>query len=190
MVVKELDEHRCNAMIHCSDGWDRTAQVSSLVMLCLDPHYRTLRGFLLLIQKEFCSFGHRFRTRLANGEKPTSEYSPIFLQWLECVYQLAVQYPTAFEFTPALLLLIGREALSNRFGTFLGDSERGRGEQIVPRTLSIWSWVLEQRSEDHFNPRYRHCHEALKPSPTQVNFDIWEDYWFRYRIHPRCERRF
>ena len=23
--------------------------------------------------QEFCSFGHRFRTRLANGEKPTSE---------------------------------------------------------------------------------------------------------------------
>ncbi|CAK9026578.1 unnamed protein product [Durusdinium trenchii] len=44
-----------------------------VAMLCMDPHYRTLRGLLLLIQKEFCSFGHRFRTRLANGEKPSSE---------------------------------------------------------------------------------------------------------------------
>ncbi|CAE7411781.1 MTMR2, partial [Symbiodinium sp. KB8] len=84
MIVHEIESHHCNVVIHCSDGWDRTAQVSSVAMLCMDPYYRTVRGLLLLIQKEFCSFGHRFRTRLANGEKPTSEYSPVFLQWLEC----------------------------------------------------------------------------------------------------------
>jgi len=56
-VIHELDVEKCNTMIHCSDGWDRTAQVSSLVMLCVDPHYRTVRGLLILIQKEFCSFG-------------------------------------------------------------------------------------------------------------------------------------
>merc|ERR1711998_730566 len=65
-VVKELSAQKCNALIHCSDGWDRTAQVSSLTMLCIDPHYRTLQGLLILIQKEFCTFGHRFRTRLGN----------------------------------------------------------------------------------------------------------------------------
>lgn len=189
MVVKEIDTHRCNVMIHCSDGWDRTAQVSSLVMLCMDPHYRTLRGFLLLIQKEFCSFGHRFRTRLANGEKPTSEYSPIFLQWLECVYQLTAQFPAAFEFTPAVLLLVGREALTNRFGTFLGDNERERVERIAPRTLSFWPWLLSLRAQEHLNPQYRRCEETLRPSPAQVNFRIWEDYWFRYRLHPKGERR-
>lgn len=32
-------------MVHCSDGWDRTAQLTSLAMLMLDSHYRTLRGF-------------------------------------------------------------------------------------------------------------------------------------------------
>jgi len=189
LVIKELDVQRCNALIHCSDGWDRTAQVSALVMLCMDPHYRTLSGLLLLIQKEFCSFGHRFRTRLANGEKPTSEYSPIFLQWLECVYQLTTQFPNAFEFTPALLLLLSREALSNRFGTFLEDSERERAEAVVPRTRSLWAWILGKRAEEHVNSSYRRTEQTLKPSPTQVNFNIWEDYWFRHRIHPRNERR-
>lgn len=32
-------------VVHCSDGWDRTAQLTSLAMLMLDSHYRTLRGF-------------------------------------------------------------------------------------------------------------------------------------------------
>ncbi|CAL1134120.1 unnamed protein product, partial [Cladocopium goreaui] len=140
MVIHEIDVLKCNVLIHCSDGWDRTAQVSSVAMLCMDPHYRTLRGLLLLIQKdapslrsrawqEFCSFGHRFRTRLANGEKPTSEYSPIFLQWLECVHQMTQQFPTAFEFTSSLLLHLGREVLTNRWGTFLGDCEQERSKE-------------------------------------------------------------
>ena len=34
-----------SVVLHCSDGWDRTAQLSSLAMLMLDSHYRTLRGF-------------------------------------------------------------------------------------------------------------------------------------------------
>merc|ERR1719291_194093 len=97
-VVKEILDFKSSVMVHCSDGWDRTAQTTSLAMLCLDPHYRTQEGLLLLIQKEWCSFGHRFRTRLANGEPPSAEYSPVFIQWLECVYQLVVQAPAEFEF--------------------------------------------------------------------------------------------
>lgn len=29
-----------SVLIHCSDGWDRTSQLSSLAQLCLDPYYR------------------------------------------------------------------------------------------------------------------------------------------------------
>lgn len=50
-------------MIHCSDGWDRTSQLSSLSMILLDPYYRTLKGFIVLIEKEWLSFGHMFATR-------------------------------------------------------------------------------------------------------------------------------
>ena len=46
-------------LVHCSDGWDRTSQLTSLAQLLLDPHYRTIRGFLTLISKEFSSFGHK-----------------------------------------------------------------------------------------------------------------------------------
>eukprot|EP00971_Amphidinium_carterae_P060340 1194021-Amphidinium_carterae.1 len=83
----------------------------------------------MLIQKEWCSFGHRFRTRLALGEAKTSEYSPVFVQWLECVYQIWQQQPSAFEWTPSLLLSLATEVFSNRFGTFLCDNERERIEK-------------------------------------------------------------
>lgn len=34
-----------SVVVHCSDGWDRTAQVCSLAALMLDPFYRTIHGF-------------------------------------------------------------------------------------------------------------------------------------------------
>ena len=30
------------ALVHCSDGWDRTPQVVSLAKIILDPYYRTI----------------------------------------------------------------------------------------------------------------------------------------------------
>ena len=46
-------------LVHCSDGWDRTPQLTSLSQLLLDPYYRTIRGYLVLISKEWSSFGHK-----------------------------------------------------------------------------------------------------------------------------------
>ncbi|OLY77619.1 Phosphoinositide 3-phosphatase [Smittium mucronatum] len=52
-----------HVLVHCSDGWDRTAQLTSLAQLCLDPFYRTIKGFLILIEKEWVRFGHQFTKR-------------------------------------------------------------------------------------------------------------------------------
>jgi len=34
-----------SVLVHCSDGWDRTAQTCSLASIMLDPYYRTIEGF-------------------------------------------------------------------------------------------------------------------------------------------------
>ncbi|KAF8586562.1 phosphatases II [Ramaria rubella] len=63
LVVRNIHVNSSHVLIHCSDGWDRTAQLSSLAQLCLDPFYRTIRGFEILIEKDWLSFGHRFLDR-------------------------------------------------------------------------------------------------------------------------------
>ena len=52
-----------HVLIHCSDGWDRTSQLRALSQRCLDPYYRTMEGFMVLIEKDWLSFGHMFRHR-------------------------------------------------------------------------------------------------------------------------------
>ncbi|KAI0780451.1 phosphatases II [Trametes elegans] len=63
LIVRNVHVNSSHVLIHCSDGWDRTAQLSSLAQLCLDPFYRTQRGFEILIEKDWLSFGHKFLDR-------------------------------------------------------------------------------------------------------------------------------
>lgn len=45
LFIAEALEEGVNVVVHCSDGWDRTAQVCSLSSLILDPYYRTISGY-------------------------------------------------------------------------------------------------------------------------------------------------
>ena len=63
LIVRNVHVNSSHVLIHCSDGWDRTSQMSALAQLCLDPYYRTIRGFQILIEKDWLSFGHKFLDR-------------------------------------------------------------------------------------------------------------------------------
>lgn len=107
-IVHSIHYETLSVLVHCSDGWDRTAQLTSLSMLMMDPYYRSLKGFMVLIEKEWVSFGHKFCDRSAWGLHgwKDEEYSPIFQQFIDCVYQIMHQHPCAFEFNEDLLLFI------------------------------------------------------------------------------------
>ena len=167
-------------LIHCSDGWDRTSQLSALSQILLDKYYRTLKGFIVLIEKDWLSFGHQFRIR--NGFCPKEkrdEFSPIFIQWLDCIYQIIEQNCSKFEFNVNLLNYIAERIYTGKYGTFLFNSEKERKENNAKETtISIWNDILEKENEFK-NPIYDEKNEK----EIQINYKkikLWKEYFLRF----------
>ena len=47
VISQFMDKQSGSVLVHCSDGWDRTSQLSSLSQLMMDPYYRTIDGFIV-----------------------------------------------------------------------------------------------------------------------------------------------
>lgn len=102
----------------------RTAQLASLAEIMMDPFYRTIEGLFIIIQKEWVSFGHQFSSRC--GKTTEHETSPVFLQFLDSLHQLIVQFPSEFEYSVHIVSLIAQLCYSGLFITFMGNCERER----------------------------------------------------------------
>ncbi|KAM9375518.1 myotubularin-related protein 7a isoform 2-T2 [Pholidichthys leucotaenia] len=190
-IAKAVAEEGVSVLVHCSDGWDRTAQVCSVACVLLDPYYRTLRGFMVLIEKDWIAFGHKFSHRCNHLTGDSKEVSPIMDQFLECVWQLMEQFPCAFEFSERFLVTIHNHVYSCQFGNFIGNNQRERIELSVPeRTHSLWSYLWTNRA-DYVNPLYRANHSqsqgVLRPSTAPHIFRFWRGLYnrFDHGVHPR-----
>ncbi|CAI5726515.1 unnamed protein product [Hyaloperonospora brassicae] len=173
-----------SVLTHCSDGWDRTAQMVALAELMLDPYYRTLRGLQVLVEKEWCSFGHQFALRSGHARSDASndQRSPVFLLWLDCVWQYLRQYPTECEFNESFLLTLADHVYSCKFGTFMFDCERQRNDFFAKhRVFSIWSEV-NSHSDRFVNPMYAPSEHVtlLSPSTLSKNIKLWKGYFCRW----------
>ncbi|XP_060704434.1 myotubularin-related protein 4 isoform X1 [Hemiscyllium ocellatum] len=142
LVANVVDREGRPVLVHCSDGWDRTPQIVALAKILLDPYYRTIEGFQVLVETEWLDFGHKFGDRCGHSENldDLSEQCPVFLQWLDCVHQLLKQFPCLFEFSDAFLVKLVQHTYSCLYGTFLCNNSREReARNIYKRTCSIWS---------------------------------------------------
>jgi len=135
-----------------------------------------------LIEKDWASFGHKFLDRLGLNinKKGKNDKAPIFLQWLDCVYQLIRQFPFAFEFNEELLIALADAMYDCRFGTFINNCEKEK-KLIMDKTVPIWYWVNSETVKPYFiNSLYIRCEDVLIPSSNTRSIKLWENYWLRW----------
>lgn len=198
--------NRLPVLLHCSHGWDRTSQVCALSQIFLDPYFRTREGFACLVEKDFLALGHPFHLRSGHGEgrgdkgninekqSDDSQRSPIFIQFLDCVWQILNQYPDYFEFNSKYLLTISEHVYSCRFGNLLCDTEKERevNASIRQRTPCLWEYL--DTCPDLLNKSYKPSgvgEEGTLMMPLSCllrNVTLWTDRFCMYGAKPtdRC----
>ena len=163
-VVDVMDMQGASVMVCLEDGWDISAQICSIAMLQLDPYYRTIEGFRVLVEKEWLSFGHRFMTRNNLQNRNDHGFTPLFLQFLDVVHQIHSQFPMAFEFNQYYLKFLAYHHVSCRFRTFLLDNEyqmKEFGFLVREKNTSM------QRTQQHGHAADSHSSdEDTFPGPT------------------------
>ncbi len=195
-VVTVMERERVSVLTHCSDGWDRTSQVTCLAQLMLDPYFRTIEGFAVLLEKEWLAFGHMFHKRMGHGLINAffhDERGPIFVQFMDCMFQFITQHPSAFEFNESFLLYVLDECYTCRYGTFLFDCDKDRAlAKVRESTPSIWTQFLNRKKygnaevEQYLNPFYdpEHTNTTIYPDLRQSSITLWTGYWLRYAKEP------
>ena len=184
LIVRKMRQELKVCSIHCTSGWDRTPQNTSLVQMMLDPYFRTFEGFAALIEKDWIHFGHKMHQRLAimNEDALSPETSPIFLMWLDCVYQVMNQLPNLFEFKQNYLIWLLDEVESCKYGNFLCRNERQRNFYGVrDKTFSIW--IEMQLNKQLFkNESYAPQDLALPlvPKTEDIDMVLWQDFFCRF----------
>ncbi|XP_075417145.1 myotubularin-related protein 11 isoform X2 [Tenrec ecaudatus] len=166
---------------------DLNGLLSSLAQLLSAHEARTLLGFQSLVQREWVAAGHPFLTRL--GGTGGNE-APVFLLFLDCVWQLLQQFPTEFEFSEFFLLALHDSIRVPDTLTFLRDTPWERGKQsgqfksytqvytpgcphppagnAVNQQLSVWDWGLRysnKQIQQFHNLGYdpEHCPDSCFP---------------------------
>ncbi|XP_055935036.1 myotubularin-related protein 6-like isoform X3 [Argiope bruennichi] len=186
--IADALEKGTTVLVHCSDGWDRTAQTCSLAALLQDPYYRTITGFQALIEKEWLAFGHKFTDRCGLIQGDPKEVAPVFTQFIDAVWQLTQQFPSSFQFNERFLLTIHDHVYSCQFGTFIGNCEKDRVDlRLSERTYSLWGYLMNHLSE-FLNPLYkREVDDVLHPSLAPQAMRFWRGMYNRFEngVHPR-----
>ncbi|KAH9520425.1 Myotubularin- protein 10 [Bulinus truncatus] len=167
LVVNQMIRESATVVLKEEFCCDMSCLVSSLVQLQLDPEYRTLEGFQSLVQREWVVMGHPFQKRLNlvwNYNSSETEQAPIFLLFLDCVWQLLQQFPSSFSFTETYLTSLWDTVHIGLFDTFLFNNmwhrakflKNGRNMTIISLP-SAWDWKFHLSDEQLMlfrNPLY------------------------------------
>ncbi|NWW86503.1 MTMR9 protein, partial [Rhynochetos jubatus] len=175
-------QEEASVLVHGAEGTDTTLLVTALAQVILDPSCRTLEGFQGLLEREWIEAGHPFHLRCARSaysHARLKQEAPLFLLFLDCVWQLSRQFPFSLEFGEQLLLTLFDNAYASAYGTFLCNSERER--RVRENTHSLWAWLSQPgEKKKYLNPLYTRNALVIWPSVEPQSLQLWQGLFFRW----------
>lgn len=125
---------------------------------------------------------------------------PVFLLFLDCVWQLLEQFPAEFEYTETFLTTVWDTAFLGIFDTFLFNNDHQRFNFFKSqdknikqfRLPSAWKWDLQLNTEDlsfFKNPIYfiTHNEELLASLKDIYDMSITGDFVKKSRQNAKCK---
>jgi myotubularin-related protein 6/7/8 len=113
--------------------------------------------------------------------------SPVFHQFLDCVYQLLRQHPKRFEFNERFLRRLLYHLYSCQYGTFLYNSEKERRDaRAAEKTSSVWDYFLSRKAE-FTNPEYDPTIDDLVKGQERILFPDLKDIRWWYQLFGRTD---
>uniref|UniRef100_A0A8C8RKA4 Myotubularin phosphatase domain-containing protein n=1 Tax=Pelusios castaneus TaxID=367368 RepID=A0A8C8RKA4_9SAUR len=180
LAAQCMEREEACVLVHGAEGTDTTLLVTALAQVILDPECRTLTGFQGLLEREWIKAGHPFHFRCARSaysHARLKQEAPIFLLFLDCVWQLGRQFPFSLEFNEHLLLVLFEHTYASSYGTFLCNSEKERCLcEVKEKTHSLWSWLNQpSQQKKHLNPLYTYNALVIWPSVEPQSLQLWQD---------------
>ncbi|XP_050182349.1 myotubularin-related protein 9-like isoform X3 [Myiozetetes cayanensis] len=164
LAAQCMDREEAKVLVHGAEGTDTTLLVTALAQVILDPSCRTLAGFQGLLEREWI------------------QEAPLFLLFLDCVWQLSRQFPFSLEFGEQLLLSLFDNAYSSAYGTFLCNNEKERSLcKVKESTHSLWAWLNRPEEQRKLlNPLYSHNALVIWPSVEPQSIQLWQGLFLRW----------
>ncbi|ODN04438.1 Myotubularin-related protein 10 [Orchesella cincta] len=157
-IVDQLNQQGNAVIFQEQEGRDASCLFTSLVQLIVDPRFRTVTGFFSLIQKDWVAFGHPFHSTYMHT-------SPVFLLFLDSVFQLINQNPLEFEFNDKLLSSLWDSSFDCTTGTFLFDSPQQRKVYELCKDSTAWVSIFSNAGVDTSST----SSNSNSPSPTSTS---------------------
>lgn len=146
--------------------------VASLAQLLIDPFYRTLEGFCVLINKDWVQFNYGFEATLGLGFKPSERTIPLFELFIYSVWVLTIYYPNAFAFNESVLRWIVTQSGAGAYAEFVAPPKIGSQKQATRRGVSAWDYILSEATK-FSNPSFV---ETTEPLLFKEQVPLWGYY--------------
>ncbi|CAD6194725.1 unnamed protein product [Caenorhabditis auriculariae] len=202
---------RDRSVILCeSEGRDMSILVASLVQICCDRYYRTIRGMRSLVEKMWIAFGHPFGTRLlgrsdsnASAEPKNqiseSSFHPTWLIFLDSVAQLLKLYPVQFEYSAQLLMSLWDVSLTGMAPALVcNDLQEQLADHVGGGPFPLETYFLRSYTAQFLNPLHDVIPfldsiaqkksmslrplliEVLRPPTTLCDIRLWNECYLRW----------